>query len=253
MATSYKMDLINEISYQFELHSVKGIKDCFENGLNPNTDVGGKSLFDSLIGMYTRSPKFMDCVNVFIEYGLEFKNKALLAVLSDNPTELEKHLADNPSIIDEKITLNCAYTPLNNVSLLHVCSEFNHIKSAQTLVNCGLNVNCKAAIDENGFGGQTPIFHTVNQNNNNSAEMMDYLLSENADLSYTVKGILWGENFPWETFIPSVNPISYSMLGLLPQMHRNEKIIFDTINKLMKHEYGIDYRPNNIPNKYLNE
>ncbi|MEB2778186.1 hypothetical protein SYJ56_22945 [Algoriphagus sp. D3-2-R+10] len=247
------MNLLKEISYQIELHSVNGIKDCFEKGLSPNTDFEGNPLFDLLISMYTRSSKFKDCVNSFIEYGLEFENKALLAVLADNRIELEKHLADNPRIVDEVITLNCAYTPLTNVSLLHVCSEFNHIESAQALVNYGANVNCKAGIDKNGFGGQTPIFHTVNQNNNNSAEMMDYLLSGNADLSYTVKGIIWGENFPWETFIPSVNPISYAMMGLLPQMHRNEKTIFDTINKLMKHEYGIDFRPNNIPNKYLSE
>jgi hypothetical protein len=137
--------------------------------------------------MYTRSPRFKDCVNVFIEYGLEFENKALLAVLADNSSELEKTLADNPKIVEEKITLTCAYTPLTKVSLLHVCAEFNHIKSAQILVNYGVNVNCKAGMDGNGFGGQTPIFHTINQNNNNSVETMDYLLSENADLSYAVK------------------------------------------------------------------
>lgn len=245
------MDLLKEISHQIELHSVQGIKDCFENGLHPNADFEGKPLIDLLISMYTRSPRFKDCINVFIEFGLEFENKALLAVLADDPIELEKHLVDNPKIIEEKITLNSAYTPLTDVSLLHVCAEFNHIKSAKILVNYGLNVNCKAGTDERGFGGQTPIFHTVNQNNNNSAETMDYLLSENADLSYTVKGMIWGENFPWETFIPSVNPISYSILGLLPQMHRDEKTIYQTINKLMRHRYGIDYAPNNIPNKYL--
>ncbi len=247
------MDLLKEISYQIELHSVNGIQDCFEKGLSANTNVEGKTLFDLLISMYTRSPRFKDCVNAFIDYGLEFENKALLAVLANNPVELEKCLADNPGIIDEKITLNCAYTPLTNVSLLHVCAEFNHLESAQVLVNYGLHVDCKAGIDKKGFGGQTPIFHTVNQNNNNSADMMDYLLSENADLGYTIQGIIWGEYFPWETFIPAVNPISYAMMGLLPQMHRNEKTIFDTITKLMRHKHGIDFRPDNIPNKYLNE
>lgn len=246
------MDLPKEISYHIELHSIEGIKGCFEKGLSPNADVEGKPLFDLLIGMYTRSSKFKDCVNVFIESGLEFENKPLLAVLADNRTELEKHLADNPRIIDDKVTLNCAYTPLTKVSLLHVCSEFNHTECAQVLVNYGLNVNSKAGMDQNGFGGHTPIFHTVNQNNNYSAEMLDYLLSLNVDLGHTVKGLVWGENFPWETFIPSVNPISYAMMGLLPQMHRNDNTVYSTIHKLMKHQYGIDYQPNNLPNKYLN-
>jgi hypothetical protein len=114
-------------------------------------------------------------------------------------------------------------------------------------------VNVKAGRDENSFGGQTPIFHTVNQNQNNSAEMMDFLLLHNADLNYTVKGIIWGKNYPWETFIPSINPISYAMMGLLPQMHRDEKTISQVISKLIKQEYGIDYFHKNIPNQYLKE
>ncbi len=246
-----KMDPKKNISNQIELHSVQGIRDCFENGLSPNALIDGRPLFDLLISMYTRSPRFKECVRVFIEYGFDFENKVLLAVLADNPIDLEKLIADNPKILDEQITLNCAYTPLKSVSLLHVCSEFNHLKCAQTLVKHGLNVNSAAGTDRYGFGGQTPIFHTVNQNNNTSSEMMDYLLSKNADLGYTVKGMIWGETFPWETFIPSVNPISYSMMGLLPQMHRDEKTIFDTISKLMRNQYGIDYLPPNIPNKYL--
>lgn len=164
------MDLLKEISHQIELHSVQGIKDCFENGLNPNADFEGKPLINLLISMYTRSPRFKDCINMFIKFGLEFKNKALLAVLADNQIDLEEYLIDDPKIIEEKISLNSAYTPLTEVSLLHVCAEFNHIKSAKTLVKYGLNVNCKAGTNEKGFGGQTPIFHTVNQNNNNSAE-----------------------------------------------------------------------------------
>jgi len=247
------MELKKEISYQIELHSVQGIKDCFENGLNPNSDFEGKPLFDLLLSMYTRSPRFKDCVKIFIEYGLEFEDKYLLAVLSDNAFELEKHLENNPKEIDKEINLNCAYTPLKKVSLLHVCAEYNHLESAKILFKYGMDINRKSGTDKNGFGGHTPIFHTVNQNNNNSAEMMDFLLSKGSNLNYSVKGIIWGQNFPWETFIPSVNPISYAMFGLLPQMHRNERTISDIVTKLIKHEYGTKYYPNNIPNKYLNE
>jgi hypothetical protein len=39
-----KMDLIKEISYRIELHSVQGIKDCFENGLNPSGSRHGTNL-----------------------------------------------------------------------------------------------------------------------------------------------------------------------------------------------------------------
>ncbi|WP_136481909.1 ankyrin repeat domain-containing protein [Cognatitamlana onchidii] len=247
------MDLKKKIPHQIELHSVQGIKDCFENGLNPNLDYDGKPLFELLISMYTRSPRFKDCVKAFIDYGLEFEDKTLLAVLSDNAQDLEKQLENKPNETYKEINLNAAYTPLKKASLLHVCAEFNHLECAKILIKNGIDVNRKSGTDNKGFGGQTPIFHTVNQNNNSSSEMMDFLLSKGADLSYTVKGIIWGEDLPWETFIPSVNAISYAMFGLLPQMHRDERTISDTVSKLLKHEYGINYRAKNIPNKYLNE
>lgn len=58
--------------------------------------------------------------------------------------------------------------------------------------------------------------------------------------------------YEWETFIPSVNPISYAMMGLLPQFQRKEKHIYDVVAVLLKAAYGIDYQPSNVPNKYLN-
>jgi ankyrin repeat protein len=135
--------------------------------------------------------------------------------------------------------------------LLHICAEFNLLSCAEVLVDHGADINEKAGIDENGFGGQTPIFHTVNQNANNSSDVLNYLLSKSADVEITIKGLIWGNGYEWETLIPSVNPISYAMMGLLPQMHRNEITISQVVTKLLKAAYGIDYSPQNIPCKYL--
>jgi len=63
--------------------------------------------------------------------------------------------------------------------------------------------------------------------------------------------MIWGKGYEWETLIPAVNPISYAMMGLLPQMHRNEKTISETVSLLLKAPYGIDYAERNIPNAYL--
>lgn len=81
--------------------------------------------------------------------------------------------------------------------------------------------------------------------------MMDYLIQKSADLNIQVKGLIWGKGYEWETLIPAVNPISYTMMGLLPQMHREEKTIADIIQKLIKKAFEIDYESKNIPNKYL--
>ncbi|HRO69739.1 MAG TPA: hypothetical protein PK951_05140, partial [Chitinophagaceae bacterium] len=120
-------------------------------------------------------------------------------------------------------------------------------------VKHGADVNAIAGSDEFGFGGQTPIFHTVNQNANNAEEMMQFLLKHKANLLHTVRGLVWGKGYEWETLIPVVNPISYAMMGLLPQMHRDEATISQVVAMLLKHQYGIDYIPRNIPNAYLNK
>jgi hypothetical protein len=84
-----------------------------------------------------------------------------------------------------------------------------------------------------------------------SLDVLIFLISKQADLAITVKGLIWGKGYEWETFIPSVNPISYSMMGLLRQFQRNEKQIYENVSLLLKANYGIDYFPTNIPNKYL--
>jgi hypothetical protein len=119
------------------------------------------------------------------------------------------------------------------------------------LVSHGANVNARAGEDHHGFGGQTPVFHTVNQNSNQSLAMLDFLISKSADLKMCVKGLIWGKGYEWETLIPAVNPISYAMMGLLPQMHRNERTISEVVSRLLKVAHGIDYESPNVPNAYL--
>jgi len=246
------MNRLQNLVTQIELHNVAGIKDCFENGVNPNDVYNNEPLLYELTSEYSRSPAFKDCVKTFVDYGLEFSDKSLLAVLLNDAEMLEKQIINDPAVVSRKISLRCAYTALQNVTLLHVCAEFNHVSCAEVLVKHGADVNAAAGTDEFGFGAQTPIFHTVNQNNHQSAGMMQFLLQHGAQLDYTVKGIIWGKGYQWETFIPAVNPLSYAMMGLLPQMHRDERTINEVVSTLLKHAYNVSYTASNIPNKYLN-
>ncbi|MBL7741636.1 MAG: hypothetical protein JNK14_20625 [Chitinophagaceae bacterium] len=245
------MDWLAKIVEDIELHSVEGIKECFAQGVSPNALFRSEPLIYELTSEYTRTPRFKDCTKAFVDHGLEFDDKLLLSVLLDDAGTLEQQLATDPRAVSKKITLRCAYTPLYEATLLHVCAEFNHTSCAEVLVKHGADINAKAGKDENGFGGQTPIFHTVNQNSDNSADMMNFILSQNADITVTVPGLIWGKGYDWETLIPSVNPVSYAMMGLLPQMHRNEMTISKVVTTLLKHVYAIDYTPKNVPNAYL--
>ncbi|CAN5328921.1 hypothetical protein BH10BAC4_BH10BAC4_06840 [soil metagenome] len=246
------MDYLRRISGEFEIHSVDGIKECFENGVDPNQLVRGKPLIYELINMYLRGPLFKKCIETFVDYGLKFDDKPLLSVLLDDATLLDKYLTDDKELLSKKYSLDCAFTPIYEASLLHICSEYNHLSCAKILVKHGADINSKAGFDANGFGGQTPIFHTVNQHENTCVDVMKYLVSQNADLTITVQGLIWGKSYEWETFIPSVNPISYAMMGLLRQFQRTEQQIYEVVAILLKASYGTEYFPTNIPNKYLN-
>jgi hypothetical protein len=245
---------MKSILYHIETHSIEGIREYFEQGGSPNELYDGLPLFTWMIEMYTRSPRFKDCIKVFIDHGLVFENEALLAILAHDAEKLQKLVRDDSAIVNQTYSgFNNTYTPLTNGTLLHYCAEFNSTACAEILIQHGADVNAKAAIDEHGFGGHTPIFHTVNQNGNNSFTMLNLLLKNGADLHHTVKGLIWGKGYEWETFIPSVNPISYAMMGLLPQMHRKEITITEVVSLLIKHAYSIDYIPSNVPNAYLKQ
>lgn len=245
------MNYLKKIIGDIEQHSVEGIKECFANGVSPNQYYNGEPLIYELTSEYMRSPKFKDCVKEFVEYGLQFDDSLLLSVLLDDSSALEKQLRKKPEAIYNRYTLRCAFTPLYEVTLLHICAEFNHLSCAEVLSKYGADVNARGGVDEHGFGGQTPIFHTVNQILHASADMLNYLLANSADLKITIPGLIWGKGYQWETFIPAVNPVSYTMMGLLPQMHRSEMIISNTVSLLLHAGHGIDYTSPNVPNKYL--
>lgn len=245
------MNYLGKIVDAIEEHSVDDIKDCFENGINPNDYFGNEPLINELTSEYLRSSRFKECVKAFVDYGLIFDDEILLAVLLDDASALERLLDENPELINSRFTLRSAFTPLHEVTLLHICAEFNHVACATMLLDWGADINAQAGVDENGFGGQTPVFHTVNQILNHSSETLDLFLSHSADLQLTVKGLIWGKDYPWETFIPAVNPLSYTMMGLLPQMQRNELDIAKTVSLLLRATYNLDYTLPNVPNYYL--
>ena len=78
------MDYLHELIIQIELHSPEGIKECFAHGINPNDHFRGEPLLIELTSEYTRSPRFKDCVKAFVDHGLEFDDKILLAILLDD-------------------------------------------------------------------------------------------------------------------------------------------------------------------------
>ena len=143
------------------------------------------------------------------------------------------------------------FTPLVGASLLHVAAEYGNLNAARALVEAGADVNAAAAVDEHGLNGHTPLFHTVNSNANRSEPVMRLLLEAGADAGVRLAGITWGKGFEWETTFFDVTPVSYAQLGLMPQVHRDERDIYANVRRLLEAASRPVPPLANVPNRYL--
>ncbi len=175
------------------------------------------------------------------------------ALLLDEDERLRALLATSPQSVDRIFHLECAFTSLHGVSPLHVCAEYNSVKCARVLLEAGVDVDAHAEIDADGIGGQTPLFHAVNSNQNHCRHVMELLVEAGANLDIRLKALVWGSGFEWETVVFDVTPISYAQCGLYSQFHRPEKQVYSNIAYLYRKRYGTEPLVRNVPNKYLQD
>jgi ankyrin repeat protein len=181
---------------------------------------------------------------VLLDAGAVIDDPLLRAVLLDEPTVPAGDVQHPLSIV-------AAYTCCRGVTALHLCAEFNSVRCARALLAAGVDVNTRAAVDENGFGGQTPLFHTVNSNGNYSRPMLELLIDAGADLDVRLKGLKWGEGMDWETLLFDVTVFSYAQCGLYRQFHRQERDIYSNLALMYERRYRSVAPIRNVPNKYL--
>jgi len=245
------MSVTDELLAAFEVHSPELIRSAITAGADPKEPIRGEAPILWLVEMYTRSPRFGDCLRVMLEAGAELNDPYLEALLLDDANRLRTVLQSAPDEMERTLNLDCAYTSLRDVSGLHVCAEYNCVACAILLLDAGAVVDVRAGIDGEGIGGQTPLFHTVNSNRNHCRPMMELLVEAGASLDVRLKGLLWGGGCGWETMVFDVTPISYAQCGLYPQFHRLEQAVYDNIDYLYKNRYGRTVRAPNVPNKYV--
>ncbi|WP_421798730.1 ankyrin repeat domain-containing protein [Haliscomenobacter sp.] len=190
------MASIDDFVGYIELHDVMSIQNSFRDGLDPNSLFRGEPLIFELTSEYTRGPRFTACVKAFVDAGLALEDSLLPVLLQDDGVGLAEMLQKDPALLHKNYTLRCAYTPLLKASLLHLCAEYNLVACAQVLIEAGLSVDTPADLDEQGLGGQTPIYHTVNQNGHQSKAVFELLLNAGANLQHQVKGLIWGQGYP---------------------------------------------------------
>ena len=140
-------------------------------------DDGGKRLapVDVVIETDSRKPSEKhQILEMYVQYGLELPDTPTMALHRGRIDLLEKHLQRNPNLLQQTFTYEEIYprelgcgelatyaTELAGSTLLHMCADYDEIEIAQWLLDQGMNVDAKAAVDSEGFGGHTALFSSV--------------------------------------------------------------------------------------------
>lgn len=234
----------------FEEHDVEGIRHALAAGASATTLIKGKTPIDCLIEGYLRSPRFAECLQILMDAGASIEDPLLKAVLFDDDSSVERLLKTGQDL-NRKLHIPSAFTSCDGVTALHICAEFNCVKSARVLLQAGADVNAAANTDAEGFGGQTPIFHAVNSIFNYCRPMLELLVDSGAHLDVRLKGLIWGPGADWETLLLDVTPISYAQCGLYAQFHRDQYDVYRNLGYLYGKRHGTPLTVRNVPNKYL--
>ena len=115
-------------------------------------------------------------LEMYVQHGLELPDTPTMAVHRGRIDLLEAHLRRDPGLLGRTFTHEEIYppelgchdevlathgTPLAGATLLHLCVDYDEMEIAQWLLTQGMDVNARAAVDRDGFGGHTALFATV--------------------------------------------------------------------------------------------
>src|SRR5215472_525448 len=175
------------------------IKWLLDHGADPNcaqprSKYPGTAL-DYVLGTYSRSPELGSCIDILLDAGsaTRYSVPLVLDLLCGRLDRLGAQLDASPAMLRRRfLELDFGVTgtrllTLRGATLLHVAAEYGNVEAVTLLVDRGADVNTRAAVDEFGVGGQTPIFHAVTQFCDGGLSVAQLLLDRGADLSVRAK------------------------------------------------------------------
>jgi hypothetical protein len=131
-----------------------------------------------LLQTYCRGPQNKHrCLEIVAKRGVAFPDPPPMAMHRGRIDLLEEHLRRDPQLLSRTFSHEEIYppelgchsdhslalhgTPLAGTTLLHLCVDFDEIEIARWLIEQGADVNARAEVDADGFGGHTPLFGCV--------------------------------------------------------------------------------------------
>src|SRR5436190_11525503 len=185
----------------------------------PFTDTKGNRLAPLALALetYGRIPAGKHAVlKIFARQGYALPDTPMMAFHRGDVARLRDFLRLDSGLIERRFSsveiyppeLGCAkdgrsgmhWTPIDGTTLLHLAIDFDEEEMFDLLLAHGAEVNARANIDAEGFGGHTPIYNAVVSHGKRQASMARRLLERGA--STTVRASLrkfldWCETPRW--------------------------------------------------------
>ena len=146
----------------------------------PFTDAQGNRLapLAMVLETYSRHPAGKHAIlELFAGRGYAWPETPMMAFHRGDVAELEQHLRRDPKLLERRFRLSeifpaecgCAtdgkggmhWTPIDGATLLHLAIDFREREIFDWVLGRGADVNARATVDGEGFGGHTPLFNAV--------------------------------------------------------------------------------------------
>jgi ankyrin repeat protein len=144
------------------------------HGADMNASSGATNCVQMLIGTYARNPNGKHaCLEAFADAGFWLPDTAPMAMHRGRIDLLAGCLNREPALRDRRFPEAEIYpaelglrgglhaAPVDGGTLLHMAVEYQEESVAQWLIDRGADVNARATIGADGFGGHTTLFHTT--------------------------------------------------------------------------------------------
>ena len=180
------------------------------------------------------------CLELLARSGIDLPDTPTMALHRGRLDLLERHLQRDPALLARTFShheiyplevgchLNPIYalhtTPLGGSTLLHMCVDYDELEIARWLLANGADVNARAEVDADGFGGHTALFGTTVAQSirlRQTDEFARFLLDHGADPNVRaslrkvmpfvdddseyvyrdVTALSWGERFTFQDFV----------------------------------------------------
>jgi len=185
----------------------------------PFTDKRGNRLAPLGLALetYGRNPAGKHAVlEIFARQGYALPDTPVMAFHRGDVVRLKDFLRRDPALSERRFRcldiyppeLGCAkdgrsgmhWTPIDGTTLLHLAIDFDEEEVFDLLLARGAEVNARANVDAEGFGGHTPIYNAVVSHGKHQGSMARKLLERGA--STTVRASLrkfldWCETPRW--------------------------------------------------------